>query len=100
MLADTVDVLLVRGYDVRAQLSVNKPVQVNLIAALAGDAEVVLEQTGTVPDDIAGLLFGRLTPPAQCGTTARRHRAVTGAPVAELAVPHPIPHPGCVISSP
>lgn len=48
VLADTADVLLVRGYDVRAQLTVDEPVQVNIIAARAGDAEIVLEQTGAV----------------------------------------------------
>jgi len=48
VLADTADVLLIRGYDVRAQLTVNEPAQVNIIATLAGDAQVVLEQSGTV----------------------------------------------------
>ncbi|MCW2713470.1 MAG: hypothetical protein JWN88_517 [Frankiales bacterium] len=48
VLADTADVLLVRGYDVRAQITVGEPVQISLLASRAGDAAVVLERTGTV----------------------------------------------------
>jgi len=48
VLADTADVLLVRGYDVRTQLTVGEPVQVAFLASRPGDAAVVLERTGTV----------------------------------------------------
>lgn len=48
VLADTADVLLVRDYDVRTQLAVNQPVQVEILASRQGEAEVVLEQSGLV----------------------------------------------------
>lgn len=48
VVSDTSDVLLVRGYDVRAQLTVGEPGQVSLLASRPGDAAVVLERTGMV----------------------------------------------------
>lgn len=48
VLADTADVLLVRDYDVRTQLAVDQPVQVEILASRQGEAEVVLEQSGLV----------------------------------------------------
>lgn len=48
VISDEPDVLLVRGYNLRAQLSADEPVQVEFIASRAGDAEVVLERSGLV----------------------------------------------------
>lgn len=48
VIADTADVLLVRDYDVRAQLAVDQPTQVEFLASRQGDVEVVLEQSGQV----------------------------------------------------
>lgn len=48
VLADTADVLLVRGYDIRTQVTVGEPAQVAFLASRPGDAVVVLERTGTV----------------------------------------------------
>ncbi len=48
VIADTADVLLVRDYDVRAQLAVDQPTQVEFLASRPGDVEVVLEQSGQV----------------------------------------------------
>lgn len=48
VLADTADVLLVRGYDLRAQLTVNQPVLLEFLAARPGDADVVLESSTAV----------------------------------------------------
>lgn len=46
--SDVADILLIEGYQVRAQLTINDPVQVSFIATRTGTFEVVLEQTGTV----------------------------------------------------
>jgi hypothetical protein len=48
VITDTADVLLVERYDLRSQLTVGEPVQLELIASEAGDAQVVLERTGQV----------------------------------------------------
>ena len=48
VIADTADVLLVRDYDVRAQLAVDQPTQVEFLVSRQGDVEVVLQQTGQV----------------------------------------------------
>ena len=48
VLADVADVVLVRSYDLRAQLTIDQPVQVEFIADHVGDAQVVLEKTGVV----------------------------------------------------
>ena len=48
VISDTADVLLVRGYDLRSQLTVGEPVQLEFIASKRGDAPVVLERSGTV----------------------------------------------------
>lgn len=48
VLADTTDVLLVSGYELRAQLTVANPVQLTFTVDRAGSFEVVLERTGTV----------------------------------------------------
>lgn len=47
-LTDTADTLLVEGYDLRAQLTVDEPVQLAFIADRVGRFEVVLEDSGTV----------------------------------------------------
>lgn len=48
VLTDTAETVLVRGYDARAQLTVDEPVQLTFIADRAGTFEVVLEQSRTV----------------------------------------------------
>ncbi len=48
VLSDVADVLLVRDYDLRAQLSVDQPTQLEFLAGRTGDAAVVLEQSGLV----------------------------------------------------
>jgi len=49
VITDTADVLLVKGgYDLRSQLTVGEPVQLEFIASQAGDAPVLLERNGTV----------------------------------------------------
>lgn len=48
VISDVTDEVLVRGYEVRAQLTVGQPVQVAFIADRVGTFEVVLEDTGTV----------------------------------------------------
>lgn len=48
VLTDTAEKLLVRGYDLRAQLTVGEPVQLELIADRRGSFEVLLEESGTV----------------------------------------------------
>ena len=46
--ADVADVLVVQGYDARAQLTVLEPVQLSLLADRIGDFPVVLEDSGQV----------------------------------------------------
>ncbi len=48
VLSDTAAVLLVRGYDVRVQLTVGQPAQVEFLAGRTGDFDVVLESSGLV----------------------------------------------------
>lgn len=48
VLSDVADVLLVRDYDLRAQLPVDQPTQLEFLAGRTGDVEVVLEQSGLV----------------------------------------------------
>ena len=48
VLADTTDVLLVSGYDLRAQVTVENPVQVVFTADRASGFDVVLEGSGVV----------------------------------------------------
>jgi len=48
VLTDTAEMLLVKGYDLRAQLTVDEPVQLAFIADRTGRYEVVLEESGTV----------------------------------------------------
>lgn len=48
VLADVADVLLVKGPDARAQLTVGQPVQLEFLAATPGSIPVVLERTGKV----------------------------------------------------
>lgn len=48
VLSDAAAVLLVRGYDVRVQLTVDQPGQVEFLAARTGDFDVVLEPSGLV----------------------------------------------------
>lgn len=48
VLSDVADVLLVRDYDVRAQLPVDQPTQLEFLAGRTGDVKVVLEQSGLV----------------------------------------------------
>ncbi|MBW3648588.1 MAG: hypothetical protein KY440_12630 [Actinobacteria bacterium] len=48
VLSDVADVLLVRDYDLRAQLPVDQPTQLEFLAGRTGDAQVVLEQSGVV----------------------------------------------------
>ena len=48
VLADTADVLLVRGYDVRVRLVIDAPVQLSFLANQAGSFDVVLENSGQV----------------------------------------------------
>lgn len=48
VLADVADVLLVKGPDVRAQLTVGEPVQLEFLATTPGSIPVVLERTGKV----------------------------------------------------
>lgn len=46
VVSDTADVLLVRDYDLRAQLPVDQPTQLEFLAGRTGDVAVVLEQSG------------------------------------------------------
>jgi len=46
VLADVTDVLLVKGYQRRTQLSVGSPVQLEFIANRTGTFDIVLEQSG------------------------------------------------------
>ena len=55
VISDVTDKVLVRGYEVRAQLTVGQPVQVAFIADRVGAFEIVLEDTGTV---LARLVVG------------------------------------------
>ncbi|MCW2616833.1 MAG: hypothetical protein JWN08_3827 [Frankiales bacterium] len=48
VLADSADTLLIGGYDLRAQLTVDVPVQLAFIASRAGTFEVRLEDAGLV----------------------------------------------------
>ena len=48
VLTDTAERLLVRGYELRAQLTVDEPVQLAFIADRTGSYPVVLEESGTV----------------------------------------------------
>ena len=48
VLADTADVLLVRGYDIRVRLAIDAPVQLSFLAHQAGSFDVVLENSGQV----------------------------------------------------
>lgn len=48
VLADTAEVLLVRGYGVRVRLATGTPVQLSFLAHQAGSFEVVLETSGRV----------------------------------------------------
>ena len=47
VLADVADRLLVKGYDLRAQVTVGEPVQLTFIADRSGTFDVVLEDAGT-----------------------------------------------------
>ena len=47
VLADVTDRLLVKGYDLRAQVTVGEPVQLSFIADRTGTFDVVLEAAGT-----------------------------------------------------
>lgn len=47
VLADVADRLLVKGYDLRTQVTVGEPVQLSFIADRSGTFDVVLEDAGT-----------------------------------------------------